>query len=66
MRKSLGKNLGVNGDKIKTDVKEDVRLEMESCTVSLLSCGSLITQIACFCPDISRQLGDKVKGTHCS
>jgi len=28
--------------------------------------GSFIAQTACICPDISRQLGDKIKGTLCS
>lgn len=62
--------LGVNGDNIKRDLKEDVRVELESCTecpsYRVPEYGSFIAQIACIPPDIPRQLGDKIKGTLCS
>ena len=70
MRKSLGENLDVNGGNIKTNLKEDVRVELESSTECPPyrgpECGSFITQTACIPPNVARQLGDKIKGTLCS
>jgi len=58
MRKSLGKTWGVNGGNIKTDLKEDVRVELESSTecpsYRVPECGSFIAQTACIPPDVAR------------
>jgi hypothetical protein len=69
-------NLGVNGDNIKTDLKEDMRVELESRTVPLVS--RTVPLLSCprvwqlyyadslHLPGCLAQFGDKIKGTHCS
>jgi hypothetical protein len=59
--------LRVTGDNIKTDLKEDVRVELESCTdcsfYRVPERGSFIAQTACIPADMPRKLVNRIEGT---
>jgi hypothetical protein len=55
--------------RVKIDLKEDVRVELEWCAdcsfYRVPEHDTFIAQTACITADIPRKLGDKVKGTLC-